>query len=148
MRSFRDKVNELREARKLSYEDVAEGIGHPNKSKVQGWLGPAQAAPRLDDAMRVAKLFEVPLEYLADDEMETVPEPAKPGENRRKIEMLIEVFGEGEALRRLKGAPGADIPLNPGNPGNPVSRGNPALLIESLGGRSTGGQYHDGVGKE
>src|SRR5262245_51662551 len=121
--TFREKVNALRIARKLSYEEMAEGIGHENKSRIQGWLGPNEAAPRLDDAMRVARLFNVPLEYLADDSIESLPEPDKPTECRKHIDMMLEVLGDAESLRRLKGAPGADVPLSPvGNPSSPLGR--------------------------
>ena len=110
--NFKAKLDQLRSARKLTYETLAEFLGHQDKGKVQGWLAPKPSHPRLEDALIVARKFGVPLEYLADDETKTIPGPPKLSRDRQDIEKLIEVLGESESLRRLKGSPGAMFPVS------------------------------------
>lgn len=109
---FHAKLDSGLKAAGVSVKQLAERLGVANNT-IYTWIkgGPL---PAIDQAAIIAEALNVPLIYLADDEMETVPGPPRLSENREKIEKLIEVLGEEESLTRLKGVPGAGVPLNSG----------------------------------
>lgn len=104
---FKAKLDALRNARGFTYKDLTEFLGlseGKGGAKVQGWLNPKPSHPRLEDALLVAKKFGVPIEWLADDSMEMVPEPPAASPERLMIEKHIEILTESRAERVLAAA--------------------------------------------
>lgn len=130
---LREKLNKLFDARRLTLDEVAAAVG-VSKTTVHSWVsapvpesrtkakaarptksgrprkvaGPA--TPRLDVALRLARLLGVPLEYLADDAQD---EPRAVGLSRDEevvLDMARTLGDYGEAKRRLMAAASAASP--------------------------------------
>jgi transcriptional regulator with XRE-family HTH domain len=71
--TFAEKLKDLMERHRLSQEDLAEMVG-TYQSQISRWFNDG-LRPSVPFALRVARAFRVPLEYLIDDEMEEPPGP-------------------------------------------------------------------------
>jgi transcriptional regulator with XRE-family HTH domain len=102
---FAKKISELRERSRLALRDVELALKSAgvdvSQSTVDRWEQ-GESLPRMDAAFHLAKLYGVPLDYLADDQMKSPPE-AKAG--RTDIETWIletlESIGPREMKRRV-----------------------------------------------
>jgi transcriptional regulator with XRE-family HTH domain len=99
MTKFYAKLVALMEVRNLVPATLAKVAG-VDKQKISRWK--TGTLPAIDDALRVAKTLGVPLDFLADDEMESPPE-ANAG--RTDIETWIletlAAIGPNEMKRRV-----------------------------------------------
>jgi transcriptional regulator with XRE-family HTH domain len=101
-----------------------------------------QGEPTLRQASRMARLLGVPLEYLADDELEDPP--AGPGltDDERAILDLYRALGldRAEGLRRLAtpSAPGGQMAAGPARPSSPREGTGPETGERRPGRRTKG----------
>jgi transcriptional regulator with XRE-family HTH domain len=102
---FARKISELRERSRLALKDVESALdarGVDVSHSTIDRMEKGQILPRIDVAFELAKLYGVPLDYLADDEMKSPPEP-KAG--RTDIETWIletlAAIGPKEMKRRV-----------------------------------------------
>jgi transcriptional regulator with XRE-family HTH domain len=98
------KLKRLCEAKGFTnVADLARKVKVP-KSSLHRWFH-GEAWPRLAEGLRLARVLEVPLDYLADDEMEEVPAPARDGldgDERFLVQMIRDLrLTRAEAVRRL-----------------------------------------------
>jgi transcriptional regulator with XRE-family HTH domain len=64
---FGEKLEKLREKRGISVRETARQVGGVAPNTVERWIS-GKVQPRLDEAIRAAEVFGVPLDYLAFDE--------------------------------------------------------------------------------
>jgi putative transcriptional regulator len=69
MERFGEKLRTLRERHGMSLRDLAEALGYPSHGYI-GNLESGRRKPSLEMAFKIAKLFNVSVEQLADDELE------------------------------------------------------------------------------
>jgi transcriptional regulator with XRE-family HTH domain len=83
--------------------DLAERLDGVSKSTVSNWMT-GKTDPRRMELLQLAKVFEVPVAYLASDELE---EQAGDGlsEIQRRILWAAETVGYEVALKRIMNAP-------------------------------------------
>ena len=113
------KINKLLRDMNLSDREAAKRIGDVSATTVGRWRK-GEGEPSVSEAVRVARLFSVPLDYLAFDEIETAPKRDANSEVRASILRLVDLIGEEESLRRLAlanpagdGAPKSPAPQQP-----------------------------------
>jgi transcriptional regulator with XRE-family HTH domain len=83
--------------------ELAEALGDVSKSTVGNWMS-GKTDPRLRDLARLARLFEVSVDYLVLDERET-PGGNGLSESQRRVLWAAETVGWEVALRRIMNAP-------------------------------------------
>jgi len=96
---FSEKLESLRVQKRLSQEEIAAAVG-VTQSSVSRWLG-GGGGPTLPQGLRLARFLGVPLDFLADDEMQKPPAGRSPEE-----ELLLtnaRILGIDEAIRRVLG---------------------------------------------
>lgn len=93
------KLMDLCEARGWDQSEFARRLGAP-KTTVSKWF--AGKPPTLRYALRVAKLFGRPLDWLADDTIDDPPTGLS--EIEQRILWLAEVVGYDDAAKRLADA--------------------------------------------
>lgn len=72
--TFTEKFNQLYAARRLSQVKLAEALDNKvSQGTVGNWLHGTY--PRLHEAWMLAQFFGVPLDYLADDSLDEIPQP-------------------------------------------------------------------------
>lgn len=99
--TFDDKLNKLCQAHRLTNQrEFAELVG-TSKSTANRWLS-GQSVPDMQEALKLARLFGVPLEYLADDDVSELP-PEVSYEQRKTME-YAERLGWDDALQQLAAA--------------------------------------------
>lgn len=96
--TFADKIAKLKKEHKLSYSSFADEVG-VDRGKPDRWINRG-VQPSLADALKVAQRFNVPLEYLADDEIVELPrQPEPPSVWRATLEEQIRDLGaDGERI--------------------------------------------------
>jgi transcriptional regulator with XRE-family HTH domain len=99
-----EKLTALYERSGLSQRDVARAAGGVSVSTVNRWLS-GEGEPRLSEALALAKLFSVPIEFLADD---AAGDPAEYG-----------LSIEETALLRMARTSGARALFSPGAASDP-----------------------------
>lgn len=123
-----DKIENLRVRDGLDIYEVESLAGLPPK-RLWRW-GQGQGEPSARQALRLARLFRVPVEWLVDDEQGGDPpqgQPAEPGlsyEDRVVLDVVHAMnLDHLTAVRRLAPDEGREpTPLPPGaNPGKPGS---------------------------
>lgn len=85
------KIRALRDERNLSLAAVEDGLRllgiEASYNRVRRWEN-GGSMPKLDAALALAKFYHVPLDFLADDEMETPPtEPGRSGEEKLVLKL-------------------------------------------------------------
>lgn len=102
---FPTKLSRLCRQRGWSQRDLAEALGDVSKSTVSNWMN-GKTDPRRGELARMARLFEVPVQYLVFDELE---EPGGDGlsDRVRRLLWAAETVGYDVALRRIMNAPEA-----------------------------------------
>lgn len=110
---FIDKVERIRSERGWTQQQLAEAVG-VRQATVSDWKAATSKGPNVLVALRIARALGVPLDYLADPDMDELPTsaPAVPPE----IVALVRVLGPDEAMRRLAGAPVSVPGIPPGFP--------------------------------
>jgi transcriptional regulator with XRE-family HTH domain len=108
-----EKLNRAIALRDMSQNQVAvrlrrsfPHIRNAGKSVVYTWFDGSQI-PRVDAAVALAKILEVPVAYLLDDDIDALPT-----ELEQKVFELICALGPEEAYARLLGMQGAKKPQN------------------------------------
>ena len=117
---FHEKLDKLCSARGWSQAHIVRAMGNVSRSTVSNWFSGLRT-PDLSAALQLAKLFEVPLEYLADDTLDEVPAPELSDQDRKILEMARALPAE-EALRRLLLVPGNFQGVEATRPSAPGSR--------------------------
>lgn len=69
MQRFGEKLRILRKRRGMTLKELAHAIGHTTHSHVSE-LETGKRKPSLNLALRIARLFDVPLDQLVKDELE------------------------------------------------------------------------------
>jgi transcriptional regulator with XRE-family HTH domain len=100
------KLIRLIERRGTTQGDVEVAVKLP-QGRISKWLG-GQGEPSLRQGLRLARWFAVPLEWLADDEMDELPPEEADNGRLRTIAAILAFLGPREALRRLLVPPGGD----------------------------------------
>jgi transcriptional regulator with XRE-family HTH domain len=102
---FRTKLSKLCWQKGWTQRDLADRLEGVSKSTVSNWIT-GKTDPRRKELVRLARLFEVPVTYLASDEQE---EPTGDGlsEVQRRILWAAETVGYELALKRIMNVPGA-----------------------------------------
>lgn len=108
------KLEMLFQRKGLTADGLANGVfqGIASDSTIRRWTKDERPGPSLSDAKILARELNVPIGYLADDEMDEFPREIKRTAAREVIENKIEELGEEAALRLLLGAPPATRSLN------------------------------------
>lgn len=94
---FPKKLAMLMERSRLSQQALANRVGL-QQSRISKWTT-GKGEPSLKQAVELARVLDVPLEYLADDAIDEPP-PA-PSKAQMIVMQLIEDMGYDEARRRL-----------------------------------------------
>ncbi len=113
---FSKKLTGLMTDHNLSLRDVAARVG-VSATTVARWLRDEGEGPRLDQAWRLARSADVPLEFLADDAQ---AEPATGLSDREGVLLgLARTLGVETAIERILLVPGGagGIKANPSPPG-------------------------------
>jgi transcriptional regulator with XRE-family HTH domain len=102
---FPTKLSKLCWQKGWTQRELAERLDGVSKSTVSNWMT-GKTDPRRKELVQLARLFEVPVAYLASDEQE---EPVGDGlsEVQRRVLWAAETVGYELALRRIMNAPGA-----------------------------------------
>ena len=102
---FAAKLLKLCWQRGWSQRDLSEHLDGVSKSTVSNWMT-GKADPRRRELVRLARLFDVTVTYLALDEFE---EPAGDGlsEVQHRVLWAAETVGYELALKRIMNVPGA-----------------------------------------
>lgn len=126
---FHEKLQRLMDARGLTYREVADATGM-GTTTVWRWLNQKgkPLRPRLDEAVLLADLLGVGVDYLADD---TLDAPASGLSDREQtllsmVRALVEERGEDEVIRRLMRDGGATPAAKPA-PTPPTHLGHPVI---------------------
>lgn len=90
----------LKGVRKKQIADVMEEYA----SRISQWANSDDWQPDLDQAFRLARFLGVPLDYLADDSIDEMPEPDVSREEMSILE-IVRDLGIQEARKRLLKAP-------------------------------------------
>lgn len=107
MPDFATKLNHAMMTKGLSQADLRDAIGRTvSHGTISNWCA-GRSLPRLDEAHRIATVLGLPLEFLANDQME---EPAAQtsvdlGERELEILRISKLLGPDRALGRLLGIP-------------------------------------------
>src|SRR4051812_30309454 len=100
---FPEKLSRLCWQRGWSRRELAEALGDVSKSTVSNWIT-GKTDPRLGELARLARLFEVSVDYLALDEREE-PGGDGLGEVQRRVLWAAETVEYELALKRIMNAP-------------------------------------------
>lgn len=115
---FATKLSGLCRLRGWSQRDLSERLDGVSKSTVSNWMA-GKTDPRRKELVQLARLFGVPVTYLASDESE---EPAGDGlsEVQRRVLWAAETVGYELALKRIMNAPGsgAEVATAPASEGH------------------------------
>lgn len=107
MPDFATKLNHAMMTRGLSQADLREAIGRTvSHGTISNWCA-GRSLPRLDEAYRVASVLNVPLEFLANDQMENPAAQSAVDLSERDLEVLriAKLLGHERALNRMLGIP-------------------------------------------
>jgi transcriptional regulator with XRE-family HTH domain len=114
---FATKLSTLCWQRNWSQRDLSERLDGVSKSTVSNWMT-GKTDPRRKELVQLARLFDLPVAYLALDEAE---KPTGDGlsEIQRRVLWAAETVGYELALKRIMNAPGAtadgaSVPENTG----------------------------------
>ena len=101
---LQDKLTRLAAEFRFSQRDLAMRLPGVSTTTINRWLN-GESEPRLRDALRLANLFGIGLEFLADDTMDD-PSPALMTEDEAAIIDLYHALGldRREAMKRLANA--------------------------------------------
>lgn len=99
--TFSQKVLNLRDRRGWSQKDLAREITKVSGSAVSGWE--RGAIPAMDAAFRLARLFGLSLDDLADDTKDLPTErlPAEASDPMAQLMIMIERYGAARIYWRL-----------------------------------------------
>jgi transcriptional regulator with XRE-family HTH domain len=102
---FPTKLSKLCWQRGWTQRDLAERLDGVSKSTVSNWMT-GKTDPRRKELVQVARLFGVPVTYLASDQQE---EPTGDGlsEIQRRVLWAAETVGYELALKRIMNVPGS-----------------------------------------
>jgi transcriptional regulator with XRE-family HTH domain len=96
--TFAEKLDKLIEMRGTSQSKLARIVGIHQQAISAMTRGKQE--PYLRQGLALAKALEVPLEYLADDAIDSLP-PAVLAERERMVWEIVRDIGVDEAWRRL-----------------------------------------------
>lgn len=99
---YREKILQALDRKRMSKADLARDtkLGAPRFSK---WFG-GTGKPNLYQALKIARVLGVPLEFLADEEATELEEPKESPyetEEYRLVRRMVETLGPERAYRRL-----------------------------------------------
>jgi transcriptional regulator with XRE-family HTH domain len=102
---FPTKLSRLCWQKGWTQRDLAERLDGVSKSTVSNWMT-GKTDPRRKELVQLARLFELPVTYLASDEQE---EPTGDGlsEIQRRVLWAAETVGYELALKRIMNVPGS-----------------------------------------
>lgn len=103
-----DKAIKLAQHRRIKQGELARMIG-VDPARLSEWKKDV-GKPSIDHAFRMARLLDVPLDYLADDSLDE-PVPVGLSEAERLVLGLVRSMGLDEAHRRLASSPAAGQPV-------------------------------------
>ena len=92
MKTFSEKLLELRRQEGLSQEQLADRLGVTRQS-VSKWEGGA-AVPELGKLVALSDLFSVSVDYLVKDRLEEPERPAEPPASTEKLEQQMEELSQ------------------------------------------------------
>lgn len=97
---FVEKLNRACVLRRMTNQRELADLARVSKSSLNRWIN-GESMPNVEEALRLARVLEVPLEWLAaDDDQETPPaSPLSPEEE--KILWIVRTMGTEEAAKRL-----------------------------------------------
>lgn len=101
---FAKKISELRERRRLALKDVEAALrekGVDVSSSTIDRMEKGDILPRMDVAFELARLYGVPLDYLADSEMKTPPIKNERSDIETWIFETLAAIGPREMKRRV-----------------------------------------------
>lgn len=101
--NFPAKLSLLCWQRGWTQRELAEALGDVSKSTVSNWMT-GKTDPRLRELARLARLFEVSVDYLVLDERETQGGDGL-SEAQRRVLWAAETVGLEVALKRIMNAP-------------------------------------------
>lgn len=130
MKTVAEKLRELMKSRNLKPPDLAREMGNdPSRTTIYNWSS-GTARPDLISALRLARYFDVSLDYLADDEMDNPPlaPDSEITEDDRKILFVVHSLEmpAAEAVRRLSRDP------KPSQTGQPIFRDGDMVPLQPV----------------
>ncbi len=90
-RSFEDKLARECALKSISRADVLAAVGTISKDTVNRWFN-GKAIPDLKESLLIARLLGVPLEYLADDDIEEAQAAEVPPPQNDPLTLLTAAF--------------------------------------------------------
>ncbi len=94
-----EKVEKLLSKKDMSAADLTRLTGIPSGRLSK--LGKGEGKLRMKEALKVARALNVPLEFLADDEMHEPPRQPEASEEMRALLVIVLELGPKEVLARV-----------------------------------------------
>lgn len=107
MPDFATKLNHLMTARGLTQSELRVAIGNTvSHGTMSNWCS-GRSLPRLDEALKVAQVLGVTVDFLADDSQEKPAAPPLAQVDEKDVELLriAKLLGHERALGRMLGMP-------------------------------------------
>lgn len=107
MPDFATKLNRLMTTRGLTQTELRDAIGRTvSHGTMSNWCS-GRSLPRLDEALKLAQVLGVTVDFLADDTMEKPATPPLVDVDERDVELLkiAKMIGHERALGRMLGLP-------------------------------------------
>jgi transcriptional regulator with XRE-family HTH domain len=95
-----EKLEAVLRARGLTQSSF-EKLASLSENRISKWKND-QGEPTVRQALRMARILDVPLDYLADDDLNDLPS-ATMTERERQVWEVVRTIGPDEAWRRLVG---------------------------------------------
>ena len=108
--TFGEKLDRLCRTQGMTQKLLADRLGDVSPATVSNWVN-GTFAPRITEAARIARMFEVSLDYLGFDEIEDIL-PAVPSDDQAILRLVRALrLDPDEALRRLAASPAVEAAL-------------------------------------
>lgn len=90
---FTEKLNKLLSENGLSQRDLVRILGDVSKDKVNRWFT-GRSVPDIKEGLRLARALDVPLDYLADDDVDVAEDATGAIEMQALVDVAREVGPE------------------------------------------------------
>ena len=97
---FSEKLYRACTLRRMTNQRELADLARVSKSALNRWIN-GESVPSVEEAWRLAKVLEVPLEWLAADDDQETPPASPVSEEEGKILWMVRTIGTDEAARRL-----------------------------------------------
>ena len=98
---FPEKLADYCERTRMSQRDLADAVGGVSRTKVNAWLA-GKTLPDIEEALRLARLIGVSVDFLADDKLDAPPSPPMTDDEVYILTLIRDLgMGRQEAVKRI-----------------------------------------------